>query len=310
MSTHILVLNGSDADVTVDGQTVKANSLKRLSSVSDADVAAWAGTDGVMVGKAGTPHIKGVKASYTSSMTGAQNDVKLTAVSEGTAGNSITITLTQPAIVAALDVSVVGSAITAALGTAGGTKSALSTSLTGADNDLVYTAVLAGVGGDSIRLRYVDPGGTTAALSVSVSGNDITVNLGRAASAINSTAALVKAAIEASGPAAALVTVANKAANDGSGLVTALSYTALSGGVAPPITTTATALMNAINADTEASALVVASLKSGNDGTGLVTALSVQSLSGGVAQVAGGPSAMEGKPRRVVARLLRYSALR
>lgn len=120
-------------------------------------------------------------------------------------------------------------AITAAVGagrklTVSGTgfyTAGASTALTGNNNDLDFTAKEAGV--NDITVTYVDPGGTTAALSVSVSSHAITVNLARAASAISSTAAQVKAAIDAHAGASALVSVANHAGNDGTGLVTAMS---------------------------------------------------------------------------------------
>lgn len=106
----------------------------------------------------------------------------------------------------------------------------LTTALTGANNDLVFTAKTAGVGGNSISVTYVDPGGTTATLGVVVSGKDITVNLGRAASAINTTATALKAAIDGDTGASALVSVANAGADTGAGLVTAMSKTNLTGG--------------------------------------------------------------------------------
>lgn len=109
-----------------------------------------------------------------------------------------------------------------------------STNLTGANNDLDYTAVPTGEAGNGITVTYVDPGGVTAALSVTVDVQEraITVNLARAASAITSTAAQVKAAIDALPAAAALVTVANKATNDGTGIVTAMSAMTLGSGAA------------------------------------------------------------------------------
>ena len=105
----------------------------------------------------------------------------------------------------------------------------LSTNLTGNNNDLVFTARTAGAAGNAISVCYVDPGAETAGESVAVSGNDITVTL-RSVSSVLSTAAQVKAAIEADAAAAALVSVANKAANDGTGAVIAMSATFLSGG--------------------------------------------------------------------------------
>lgn len=106
----------------------------------------------------------------------------------------------------------------------------LSTSLTGTNNDLDFTAVTAGLAGNLITIAYVNPGAETASESVSVSGTAITVTL-RSVSSTLSTAAQVKAAIEANAEADALVSVANKSGNDGSGVVTAMTATALAGGV-------------------------------------------------------------------------------
>ena len=109
-------------------------------------------------------------------------------------------------------------------------KASLTTALAGANNDLVFTAVRGGTWGNSIQVAYIDPGGTSATLGVVVSGFLITVNLGRTASAIDTTGALLKAAVEASLDAQALVTVAHAASNDGTGLVIALAATSLAGG--------------------------------------------------------------------------------
>lgn len=112
----------------------------------------------------------------------------------------------------------------------GAAEASYTTALTGTHNDLVYTAKVAGPGGNSIQIVYVDPGGVTATLAVTVSGFVITVSLGRAASAINTTGALLKAAVEANRDAAALVTLAYDTGNDGTGLVTALTVQSLTGG--------------------------------------------------------------------------------
>lgn len=109
-------------------------------------------------------------------------------------------------------------------------QASYTTVLAGANNDLVFTAVPLGTLGNGISVTYVDPGGATATLGVVVSGRDITVNLGRAASAINTTGTLLAAAIAAAPAAAALVTVANSGADTGAGLVIALSKQSLSGG--------------------------------------------------------------------------------
>lgn len=113
-------------------------------------------------------------------------------------------------------------------------QAVLSTALTGANNDIDFTAVPYGAKGNNISIAYVDPGGASATLGVVVTGNIddgvlITVNLGRAASAINTTADLLKAALDTA-DVSAYVTYADKAANDGSGLVTAMAETPLAGG--------------------------------------------------------------------------------
>lgn len=109
-------------------------------------------------------------------------------------------------------------------------KATLTTSLTGTNNDLVFTAAEGGSWGNAIQVAYIDPGGTTAALSVVVGGFLITVNLARAASAIVTTANDILAAVQANLDAQALVGVALAGSNDGTGVVTALSAASLAGG--------------------------------------------------------------------------------
>lgn len=73
------------------------------------------------------------------------------------------------------------------------------------DSNLLFTADLPGVAGNSIRIRYV-VAGTNTALSVSVASNDITVNLATNGSGVpTSTANQIKAALDGSGPASALI---------------------------------------------------------------------------------------------------------
>lgn len=115
-------------------------------------------------------------------------------------------------------------------------QAAVTTALTGTNNDLVFTA-LAGLGllGNDITVRYVNPGTPSAALSVDVTGSAITVNLATdGASAITTTAGQIITAIAADEDAAALVVATNAAANDGTGIVIAMAATALTGGVDGP----------------------------------------------------------------------------
>lgn len=108
---------------------------------------------------------------------------------------------------------------------------ALTTALSGADNDLTFTARAGGQWGNDIQIAYVDPGGVAASPSVVVAGFLITVNLGRAASAINTTAQRVITLIRSSADARALVDVELAVGSDGSGLVTAMAATPLTGGI-------------------------------------------------------------------------------
>ena len=96
------------------------------------------------------------------------------------------------------------------------------------DSDLTLTAKSKHIGSDKISVVLADPGSASAALSVAVSGRKITVTLATStASAITSTAAQVKTAIEASTAANALVTVALETA--GTGVVEAIAETTLDG---------------------------------------------------------------------------------
>jgi len=110
-------------------------------------------------------------------------------------------------------------------------KSSLSTNLTGADNDLVWTSKLVGVDGDQITIEYLDPGENDAALSIDVDGYAITVNLATdSGGSITTTADDIKTELAGTTAADALVSAADKAANDGSGVVTELAATPLAGG--------------------------------------------------------------------------------
>lgn len=130
--------------------------------------------------------------------------------------------------------------------------------------------------------QFVDIGGTTTAITgtrKTAAANDATFNIALAdvdsvgiteaatsanttagvAPAITSTAAQVKAAIEAHKTASLLVTVANKAANDGTGVVTALAATNLASGKHADATSTVAQIVTAINALAATDNLITAS---------------------------------------------------
>jgi|SRR5215471_1202015 len=109
-------------------------------------------------------------------------------------------------------------------------KAALTTALTGTNNDLTFTAVNAGPAANQTQVAYINAGANQT-LAVTVFGWLISVNLATdGSSVITSTASLVLAALQTSADVARLVTVTLASANDGSGLVTALSATNLAGG--------------------------------------------------------------------------------
>lgn len=106
-----------------------------------------------------------------------------------------------------------------------------------ADNEVTYTAVTAGAGGNAIRVAYTDPAAASAALAVSVAGNDITVALATdAAGAITSTALQVRDAVNAHAGASGLVTASLPGTTTGAGVVAAVALTNLAGGADPVIT--------------------------------------------------------------------------
>lgn len=107
-------------------------------------------------------------------------------------------------------------------GAAATVQATMTTSQIGANNDLAFTAVPRGRLGNEILIIYSDPSANNASLSVSVTGRTITMHLATGAGgAITTTAAQIKAAIEASPAASALVTVVNAPGSNGSGIVTA-----------------------------------------------------------------------------------------
>jgi fibronectin-binding autotransporter adhesin len=116
------------------------------------------------------------------------------------------------------------SAASAALGNASFTTN-LTNSL---DNDLVFSAKTAGVGGEAVSIRYVVPTEVEQPLSVDVTGSAITVNLATDAGGfVITVASEVKAAIEGNAAANALVSVVDAGADNGTGFVAALPQTFL-----------------------------------------------------------------------------------
>lgn len=109
-----------------------------------------------------------------------------------------------------------------------GTKGTLTIDCTNVDSDIDFTAKSKHIGSDKISIEYIDPATASASLSINVDGRKITVNLATStASAITSTAADIKAAIEADTDANALVSM--ELETSGTGVVEAKTEATLDG---------------------------------------------------------------------------------
>jgi hypothetical protein len=108
----------------------------------------------------------------------------------------------------------------------------LTTAMAGADNDLVFTSRELGVGGNSVRVAFVNPGGTVGR-SIVVAGKDVTVNLAVTAGVINGTetATSIAASLNADAAASKVIAAAVAPANSGAGVVIAFALTNLTGGI-------------------------------------------------------------------------------
>lgn len=100
--------------------------------------------------------------------------------------------------------------------------------MTNANADFNVTPKIIASPANPITLTLVDPG-SDGALAVTVDGRDITATLAYATGAVTTTAAQLKAAIEASTAANALVTITYPSGHDGSGIVEAQAKTTIAG---------------------------------------------------------------------------------
>lgn len=237
--------------------------------------------------------VPAVAATLTTALTGANNDLLLTAKLAGLAGNDITLALVNPATPsAALGVVVTTSAIVVNLATSAGTAQVETATVTAAagatsDGNLAVTVTGAGIAGsplvvqvpltllthttaalvaDAIRTAL----GATAAITAlyTVGGTGADVSLTKTVAAAND--ATLNIALAGSLGVTAAPTSANTTA-----------------GVVPAITSTAAQVKAAIDGSTPAAALVTVANAGGNDGTGVVTALAATALAGGAAAYSG-----------------------
>lgn len=173
-----------------------------------------------------------VQEYLTTALAGNNNDLVWRAVAEGS--TNITIVYVDPAANDAVEAVVVtgdattGWTITVNLAT--GVAGAITST-----GDTIKASILASAAASAL-VTVVDAasndgsGAVTALAATALDGQDIIVHLGTgAAGAITTTAALLKAAIDADVLASAAVIVENAASNTGAGLVIALAKTALAG---------------------------------------------------------------------------------
>lgn len=108
---------------------------------------------------------------------------------------------------------------------------------TGLDNDIKFSAVTAGQGGNKITITYVDLSAVNASLSLSVAGTALTVYLATNGSGqVTTTANDIIAAISASTEASALVST--ELIGTGTGVVTAIATVNLANGNGGTLTLT------------------------------------------------------------------------
>ncbi len=221
----IFLSDGAPGDGTSEVQTLTISAFAACSLLLG-----YAG-DSVSITFAGTESNSDIDTAVTAALEGLATigTGNVTVSVSGTTNRAIAITFAVNLGKLAVDM------ITQTVSGGSAVAATLSTNLSGSNNDLTFTAVTAGTGGNSVTVSYVDPSANAASLSVSVLGTAITVNLATdGGGLITSTATLVRAALIASTPAAALITPTLKTGNDGTGVVTALAATALAGGAAAP----------------------------------------------------------------------------
>lgn len=180
-------------------------------------------------------------------------------------------------------------------------QAALTTSLTGSDNDLVYTAVLGGVAGNRIKVSYTDPSAADESLAVTVTETAEGVFTNYVIDFSLATTAKVQSAYTTVlvGANNDLVFTATTAGTDGDDIdiiyvdpgvaLASLSVVVddeeitvnLATGAGGAITSTAAEVMAAVNEQLDSQKLVTVTNSGADTGAGVVTAMSKQDLASG-----------------------------
>lgn len=246
--------------------------------------------DGVTDGKGALA----ATAVLTTALTGANNDLDFTAVATDATGNKVTITYINPGVDSgSLLVRVNGNDIAVWLAT--GVLTAATGTLTDGNSTDVSDGATCVIGVTTYRFKSTmaqigdiqigaSADATLLSLAKTLSGTGVAgtdMFTGTPADpAVTSSTSVVSHAITLT--ARTKGTVGNSIVLTGATHLTA-SGAALTGGVnTDTITTVSGDIITAIAAETTAAALVVATNHSGNNGTGVVTAMAKSSLIGGI----------------------------
>jgi hypothetical protein len=106
----------------------------------------------------------------------------------------------------------------------------LAVDITAANADFTITSAVSGPAGDDWSLVLIDPGGASATLAAEIYDHQIRVTLGRASSAIDTTANALETLLEAIPEFAANLTFAHASGSNGTGLLNAKAKAYLAGG--------------------------------------------------------------------------------
>jgi hypothetical protein len=224
---------------------------------------------------------KGVAASLAVSPAGANNDFKVTAKEVGTGGQSITFRMVAPTgPSAALGVVVSNKAVTVNLATNAGTKQAVARTV----------SANAAADASGVSITVAAAGFTTTAVTVNVTNGELAASIGGKIRAALSVNAAIAAAFDVSGTGAGFIlTRKTAAANDagftvtvGAGVTTAADAGNTVAGEALAVSSTAAQVKTAIEGNTVANDLISIAHAAGNNGSGVVAALAVANLAGGI----------------------------
>ena len=281
----VTLATDADRDLTTTAAALVAALSAAAAAGALVTAAVPAGSDGtgVVAAAAATPLAGGQDAAAAAATLGAGNAaVTVTAAAAGAAGNAITITLVDPdAASQALAVAVDGTTITVSLAT----DAAEDVTSTAAD---VVAAITADQNASALATAALPAGsdGTSAVAAAAATPLAGGQAAAAAAATLGAGNAAVTVTAAAAGAAGNAITVAflDPAASqplavavDGSAVTITLATDAADDG-----STTAAALVAAITADQDVSALLTAALPAGSDGAGVVAPAAI-ALAGGQA---------------------------